>query len=193
MDRDVPTVPPTRIELEADLVLEQYRPDMLPALAAAHASSVEHLAPFMPWARNDPVINAAEFFALTQQRRHTGAAWEYALLQPSTGDILGGMGLMTRQGPRTMEVGYWLRQSATGRGLATRGTQALIDVAFALPGIDTVYLLCDEANIRSAAVARRLGFELLGIEDASKLAPGQTGRMMRWALTRERHARRSGG
>lgn len=186
----VDTLPDT-IAITPDLLLTRYTPDMIPALTHAHASSVEHLTPFMPWARNDPATNAVEFFSRTQQNRSDGIAVEYAVLQPSTGEILGGMGLMTRQGPRSLEVGYWLRADATGRGIATRGAGALVDAAFTLPDVDTVFLICDEANGPSAAIARRLGFTHMATEDAPVLAPGQTGRMMRWALTREQHAARS--
>ena len=177
--------PPETIPLNQDTVLQRYTADMLVALAAAHAASVDHLTPYMPWAKADPTANALQFLDRTLIAWHSGTAFEYAVLQPATSKILGGMGLMTRQGPHTLEVGYWLREEATGRGLATTGAGALAREAFEFPDVDTLFLLCDESNTRSAAVARRLGFELRGVEDTEKLAPGQTGRTMRWAMTRQ--------
>ena len=39
---------------------------------------------------------------------------------------------------------------------------------------------CDEANVRSAAVPRRLGYRLDRIEPDAITSPGELGRMMIW-------------
>ena len=43
---------------------------------------------------------------------------------------------------------------------------------------------CDEANVRSAAVPRRLGYRLDRIEDDDVTAPGEIGRSMIWVAER---------
>jgi RimJ/RimL family protein N-acetyltransferase len=43
-----------------------------------------------------------------------------------------------------------------------------------------VEIHCDEANVRSAAVPRRLGYRLDRIEDDRVSAPGDLGRSMIW-------------
>jgi RimJ/RimL family protein N-acetyltransferase len=45
-------------------------------------------------------------------------------------------------------------------------------------------LRCDEANAKSANVARKLGFELEGVIDHAIEAKRETGRMMIWSMTR---------
>ena len=62
-----------------------------------------------------------------------------------------------------------------GRGIVTIAARALTDAAFALQGIDTVEIHCDEANIRSAAVARPPGYRLDRIEADHISAPGDLG------------------
>jgi RimJ/RimL family protein N-acetyltransferase len=47
-----------------------------------------------------------------------------------------------------------------------------------------VLVYTDEANTRSAAVPRRLGYTLVGVEDAPRSAPDETGRQQVWARTR---------
>ena len=42
----------------------------------------------------------------------------------------------------------------------------------------------DKANAASAGVPARLGFKLLTEEDREVLAPGHTGRGLRWVVTR---------
>jgi RimJ/RimL family protein N-acetyltransferase len=45
-----------------------------------------------------------------------------------------------------------------------------------------VEIHCDEANVRSAAVPRRLGYRLDRVEDGDRTAPADTGRRMIWVL-----------
>jgi RimJ/RimL family protein N-acetyltransferase len=83
-----------------------------------------------------------------------------------------------------IEIGYWLRQDATGLGFATEAAQAAMDLALSLPGMSRVTIHCDEQNTPSAAVPRRLGFEHVAtIEE-----PGHSGlpaaRLQIWEYTR---------
>ena len=99
--------------------------------------------------------------------------------------LLGSFGLMTRRGPGTIEIGYWLHVDAVGHGHATRAVDALSRVAQQLEGVRTVVIYCDEANVRSAAIARRTGYRLARVERRPPEAPGESGRIMVWALGHE--------
>lgn len=57
------------------------------------------------------------------------------------------------------EVGYRLRRSAWGRGLASEGARCLRDYAGSQLGLERLYAFIDPANRRSQSVARKLGFE----------------------------------
>ncbi|MEQ9104817.1 MAG: GNAT family N-acetyltransferase [Rhodothermales bacterium] len=59
-----------------------------------------------------------------------------------------------------LEIGYWLRNDATGKGYATEAIRAIPGVATPWPGLTTLEIRCDPANAPSVAVARRLGFHL---------------------------------
>jgi RimJ/RimL family protein N-acetyltransferase len=98
--------------------------------------------------------------------------------------VLGGCGISRRIGPGAAEIGYWLRPTATGRGIVTAAAGALTDAAMALPDVTRVEIHCDEANTRSAAVPRRLGFRLDRIEPDQISAPGDLGRSMIWVRLR---------
>ena len=45
-----------------------------------------------------------------------------------------------------------------------------------------VEIHCDEANVASQAIPRRLGYRLEAIEDRAITAPGEVGRHMVWSL-----------
>ncbi len=108
-----------------------------------------------------------------------------AVTLPGSAELVGGMGLHTRRGRGTLEIGYWIAAAHTRRGYATAGARALTDAAFALPGVERVEIRCDEANQASAAVPRRLGFTLEEVIDRPAAAPAETGRGMIWAIGRD--------
>ncbi len=64
---------------------------------------------------------------------------------------------------RATEIGYWLGEKATGRGLMTRAARAMLGFAFAEVNVNRVGLLAEVGNQRSRAVAERLGFTFEGI------------------------------
>ena len=60
------------------------------------------------------------------------------------------------------ELGCWLEPGAEGRGLVTRAATVLLDHAFDERGLHRAEWRCRADNVRSAAVARRLGMTLEG-------------------------------
>ncbi|HVJ95718.1 MAG TPA: GNAT family N-acetyltransferase, partial [Acidimicrobiia bacterium] len=110
------------------------------------------------------------------------------LFRTGCDDVLGSFGLMTRRGPGTLEIGYWLHVEEGGQGLATTAASALTDLARATPGVDLVIIWCDEANVRSAAIPQRLGYTLRRTESRPPEAPSESGRMQIWTVTAENPA-----
>lgn len=84
----------------------------------------------------------------------------YGIFEPDERRVVGSTGLHPRLDGNAREIGYWIRADATGRGLAGESTAALTRVAFEVDGVDRMEIHCDPANVRSAAIPRRLGYEL---------------------------------
>ena len=75
------------------------------------------------------------------------------------GRIVGGVGFHYVNWPnRKTEMGYWLAESAQGRGIMTRCCRALVDHAFGGWNLNRVVIFCATENHRSRAVPERLGF-----------------------------------
>ena len=90
-----------------------------------------------------------------------------------------------RLGPGALEIGYWLRAGGHRPGHRDRrGARRSPTPRSPLAGVDRVEIHCDEANIRSAAVPRRLGYRLDRIETDTISAPGDLGRSMIWVTRR---------
>jgi ribosomal-protein-serine acetyltransferase len=64
---------------------------------------------------------------------------------------------------RATEIGYWLGEHSSGRGLMTRAARAMLGFAFEELNVNRVGLQAEVGNQRSRAVAERLGFILEGI------------------------------
>jgi RimJ/RimL family protein N-acetyltransferase len=151
--------PPYRIETER-LVLRCWEPRDAPLAKDAVDSSLEHLRPWMPWANADPQP-LAENVALLRQFRgwfDLGQDFVYGVFTADESQAVGGSGLHTRVGDDAFEIGYWIRASRIGEGLATEVTAALTHVAFEACGVDRVEIRVDPENERSLAVPRKLGF-----------------------------------
>lgn len=184
-----PTALPTRIDL-ADPHGAHLRPFTTAdadALARAVDESLDHLRPWMAWA--GPESAGATFqrtrLETVEHQFATGEEYQYGLFDRDESRVLGSFGLMTRQGPGTLELGYWVHVDATGRGLATAAAAALTGVALAVDGVDVVIICCDAANTRSAAIPRRLGYALDRVTTREPEAPGESGRLMVWVMRRQ--------
>jgi RimJ/RimL family protein N-acetyltransferase len=177
-------VPPDRIELEG-AVLRPFRVEDADELARAVAESLEYLRPWMPWADNgsaDPAFQRQRLQDVVEHWKR-GDEYQYGLFGPDETRVLGSFGLMTRRGRGTLEIGYWVHVDAAGHGHGTRATAALTNVALGVRGVSQVLIYTDEANTRSAAIPRRLGYELVRIEDAPRAASSETGRQQVWRRT----------
>lgn len=146
--------------------------------------SLDHLLPWMPWATGYDHDQAVAFQTQCEKDWASGDAYQYAITTEDA--VVGSCGLMRRIGPGGLEIGYWIHPAHTGRGLVTEAVRALVHQAFALPGVDHVEIIHDQANTRSGAVARRLGFTEVARRPRGErpAAPGECGVEVVWRLDR---------
>ncbi len=142
-------------------MLLRHVPADAPALITAINESLEHLRPWMAWAK-EPADDASieEFLAGAIAGWEEGREFGFVIRAPDSGPagpVLGGCGLHRRGGPGVIEIGYWVHAGHTRRGIARALAIALRDQAFAM-GFDRVEIRCDARNVASASVARSAGF-----------------------------------
>jgi RimJ/RimL family protein N-acetyltransferase len=114
----------------------------------------------MPWAHQapQPVEATVELLRTFRGKFDLGQDFVYAMFSPDVAEVVGGTGLHPRVGEGAVEIGYWLRASRVGQGLASESSAALTRVAIEVCGIDRVEIRVDPANEPSLAIPRKLGF-----------------------------------
>jgi RimJ/RimL family protein N-acetyltransferase len=150
---------PYRIETER-LVIRCYDPRDAPLLKDAIDSSLEHLRAWMDWASREPQTLEEKVELLNHFRSEfdAGESFVYGIFAADESELLAGAGLEPRIGPGGLEIGYWVRASATRQGIATELAGALTRVGIEVCGADRIEIRIDPNNLASLGVPRKLGF-----------------------------------
>jgi len=173
------------------LVLRCYQPEDAPLLAAAIEASLDHLKPWMPWARQEPQSIERRAMRLRRFRGlfDLGTDFIYGIFDAEKRRVIGGTGLHPTVGTGAREIGYWLHVDHTGQGYATEAVAALVRVGFEHLSLGRIEIHCDPENSASAAVPPRLGFALRTTVRNRVTGPrGMQRDTMIWCLTSAEYA-----
>jgi RimJ/RimL family protein N-acetyltransferase len=161
------------------LLLRSWAPEDAAALYPVLAANVAHLGAWIPRhvATPIPPTELAERLRGFAADFAEGKAFRFAMLTPDSAQVLGEADLFPRAAAGRVplvdadrvELGYWLDAAATGQGLATEATRALLELAASLPGMTHAEIRCDAANAPSAAIPGRLGFHLASVEGETQV------------------------
>ncbi|MFI0819073.1 GNAT family N-acetyltransferase [Streptomyces sp. NPDC021098] len=182
---------PAEILRNGQVELRRWRATDLDPLHRAIEESLDHLMPWMPWAAVQERQQTAAYLERSEREWDSGEVYGYAITTEDT--VVGSCGLARRIGPGGLDIGYWLHPAWTGHGLATLAVEALVRQGFALPGIDRLEIVHDEANLPSAAIPRRLGFTEVARHQVpgGPTAPGEVGIDVIWRMHKPTTAQHS--
>ncbi|MET8747659.1 GNAT family N-acetyltransferase [Streptomyces sp. NPDC004728] len=175
---------PGQIIACGDFTLRRWRgqSDFDPAFRLIE-ESLDHLRPWMPWVASHGEESTRSFLAKSDARWDSGDAYNYAIARGST--LIGMCSTYRGTEPRGRMMGYWLHPGATGQGIATRATAAMVTEAFSLPDVEYLEIAHDMANISSGAIPPRLGFTEVRREQVTPpAAPSDSGTDVVWRLNR---------
>ncbi|HEU5216991.1 MAG TPA: GNAT family protein [Gaiellaceae bacterium] len=150
---------PYRIETER-LVIRCYEPGDAPLIKEAIDSSLDHLRPWMPWVEGEPQTLEEKTDLLKSFRAEfdMGRNFVMGIFATDETEQLGGSGLHPRVEPGGLEIGYFIRASATRQGFVTESTAALTRVGFEICGADRIEIRIDPDNEASIDVPLKLGY-----------------------------------
>ena len=132
------------------------------ALYEAVVESIEQVSPWLPWCHVGYAITETEAFiessitAWVQQ-----AHFPLAIFDAHSGQYFGGTGVnhIDRQN-RLGCIGYWVRTSATGRGIASRAVRLVARFAFETLQLSRIEIVARPENMASRRVAEKAGAKL---------------------------------
>jgi len=155
------------------------------ALGRTVSESIHHLRPWMAWIAEEPVPIERRRARIEVWERDWKLGGDAVLGIFLNGEIAGGCGLHRRIAPDGLELGYWIHPAFVRKGLATRVARLLTDSALHLPEISHVEIHHDKANLASAGVALKLGFEFVDEGPSEAEAPAEVGIELRWRMEQQ--------
>jgi RimJ/RimL family protein N-acetyltransferase len=153
-------VMPAVVSLATDGRLERWRVALAAGLAAAFSSAEPDLRAWMPSASSEQE-DAGRFVSWCVEAFESGRSFAYAIVCGDRDEVAGYVNVTPSDGDVGV-LGYWLRPSDRGRGLATAAVCALAGAAFESLGVVEVRADVDARNVASRRVLERAGFVVVG-------------------------------
>jgi ribosomal-protein-serine acetyltransferase len=153
------------VDSEIELVLAEER--HAGEVAAVIARNQRRLARWEPWAEQPATASAMRAFIRSCLDGFAAGTQVQTYIRVG-GRLVGSCGLRISSYTRMGEVGYWLDGEHEGRGIATRSVRALVTAAFRERGLARMELRTATDNVRSRALAERLGFVQEGVQRAAQ-------------------------
>jgi ribosomal-protein-serine acetyltransferase len=138
--------------------LRRYAPEDAGPLWEAVRESAAAAFAWAPWCHAQySLADAAEWIRSCTHAAAEGSRHAFAIVD-GAGRLLGGCGIdRIDRLNRLANVGYWVRTSATGRGVASEAVRQLADSAFRSTDLVRLEIVCAVGNERSQRVAARAG------------------------------------
>ena len=158
--------------------------DAEPLFEAARESTAD-VFPWLEWCHAQySMAEAVEWIGSREPLFTEGTEYTFAIVGDD-GRYLGGCGLnqITRL-HRFANLGYWVRSSATGRGVAREAVRQVAAFAFRETDLERLEIVCAVGNVRSQRVAERSGAMREGILKARLVLHGRSVDAVMFSLVR---------
>ena len=159
-------IPPTTLELaDGQLVLRPWQDRDAAALFDAARESIARVGRWLPWCHADYSRNdAAEWIAYCQAGWLSGEHFAFPVSDATTGELLGGVGLNQRNRMhRSANMGYWVRQSRQGHGVAAAASRLVARFGFQWLNLVRIEIVILPDNWPSLRTAEKIGARFEGI------------------------------
>jgi len=151
--------------VDSQISLHLLRHETLTRHYALLQANREHIGQWEDWVWTTSREEQRRFIQTSLERYAAGEGFAAAIwYQQDASQLLDLVGCITALAfaPQTVELGYWLSQTHTGRGIMTRSLRCLIPRLFAA-NVNRLLLSITADNRPSRAVAERLGFTCDGV------------------------------
>jgi ribosomal-protein-serine acetyltransferase len=155
---------PVSAELEGEYIrLRRLAVDDATSMHAAAVESAAELETSVPWfSRGMTVESFRSFAAWAWEAWDRGEHYELSILARD-GTYLGSAGLSVDATTMSANLQYWVRTSATGRGVASEAARLVSRWAIQALGLQRVEIFISDHNVPSQMAARKSGAHLEGV------------------------------
>lgn len=146
-------------DLPGKLGIRRHQPDDASALYSAIRESIQTLGPWLPWctdrySRED----ATRFIDACRHEWETERAYPFAIVDRETNELLGGVGISQINTVHQFgNIGYWVRQTRTGAGVATQAVRQVAAFGFGDLRLHRLEIVTRWENTASRRVAEKSG------------------------------------
>jgi ribosomal-protein-serine acetyltransferase len=146
--------------------IRRYLAEDVPLLFEAARESIdETFTRWMPWCHPDYTIAESSAFVLSREEAwQKGEEYDFAIFDLESGAFLGGVALnQFNRDHGLANLGYWIRRSAMGRGIAPIAALLTARFGFEDLGLHRVEIVMAVENERSQRVAEKTGAQREGV------------------------------
>jgi RimJ/RimL family protein N-acetyltransferase len=143
----------------APLHLRLFRVDDVEPMYEAVRESLAELNRWLPWCHAGYSLEeSAAWIESREAAWVNGEEYSFVVADPANGRLLGGCGLnQFDHQRRRCNLGYWIRSSETGRGLATSAARLLAQFGFEELKLQRIEIVAALGNRASQRVAEKAG------------------------------------
>lgn len=122
-----------------------------------------YLGEYLPWAETQTLQGSKEFIEKIQGARANGEEYGFGVYYEEK--LVGHTSLMHLKDEKDPEIGYWVSEDVSGRGITTRVAGALTEFGFGVLHLEAIVIKARIANTGSNKVAEKLGYTLKVTEE----------------------------
>ena len=140
------------------LSLRPFQGDQAPLVYDAIHSSEREVPLWLPEMDGLSLENMRNFMAAAPKLWQEGSAFHFGIFDPAGAVCLGGCGLtQVNFRHRFCNLYYWVRTSATRRGIASRAARLLAQFGFEQLKMERIEILVETENLPSLRAAQKTG------------------------------------
>jgi len=173
--------------------IRPYRADDAPRLFEAARESIAEVFQWLAWCHpRYSLEEAAAWVSACDEKARQGLEYNFAIVD-AQGRFLGGCGI-NQINPlhRFANLGYWVRSSETGRGVAVEAARQAARFAMLNTDLVRLEILCPVGNERSRRVAEKAGAVREGILADRLMVHGRARDAILHSIVRSRWAEPDG-
>jgi ribosomal-protein-serine acetyltransferase len=161
---------------DGPILIRPYRDEDTSALYEAVRESVAEVSLWLPWCHQNYSIDESREFIGSRESASQGGEWySFGIFEKHDGAFLGGVGInFINRVHQLANLGYWVRTSATGRGIATMATRLAARFGFEELGLHRIEIVAAVGNVPSQRVAEKAGAKREGVLRKRLLIRGES-------------------